>query len=250
MSARIRSALLLVILAAFGVVVVVTVLQLPSPSAPPPPSARLSTTVALHERHVTNTVAGITFDLRGVDTLGEELILFCAAVGAALLLRGQRGEEDPDAALERADALRQTTPESVRLVSALLAGPLLVFGAYIVTHGTLTPGGGFQGGVILAAVALAVYVGGQVLQLPAGRPVELLEIAEALGAAAFALVAVAGLVFSGVALANFIALGTTGQILSGGTILVLQVSVGVEVAAALTLILTELLDQALVRSAG
>jgi multicomponent Na+:H+ antiporter subunit B len=47
---------------------------------------------------------------------------------------------------------------------------------------------------------------------------------------------------------NFVALGITGHLLSGGTILILEVAVGIEVASALTLILAELLDQALLRS--
>ena len=61
------------------------------------------------------------------------------------------------------------------------------------------------------------------------------------------LVAVGGLVFGAAALANFLALGVSGQLLSGGTILVLQVAVGVEVTGAVALILTELLDQSLLR---
>jgi multicomponent Na+:H+ antiporter subunit B len=48
---------------------------------------------------------------------------------------------------------------------------------------------------------------------------------------------------------NFLPLGTQGSLLSGGTIPVLSVAVGVEVAGAITLILSELLDQALLRRA-
>ena len=33
--------------------------------------------------------------------------------------------------------------------------------AYIVTHGALTPGGGFQGGAILMAAITAIFVGGE-----------------------------------------------------------------------------------------
>jgi hypothetical protein len=59
------------------------------------------------ERHVTNVVSAVVFDYRGIDTLGEEFILFSAAMGVALLLRDAREEEQrrPD---DRAygDALR------------------------------------------------------------------------------------------------------------------------------------------------
>jgi multisubunit Na+/H+ antiporter MnhB subunit len=33
----------------------------------------------------------VSYDLRATDTLGEELILFVAALGAAVLLRAGRG---------------------------------------------------------------------------------------------------------------------------------------------------------------
>jgi multicomponent Na+:H+ antiporter subunit B len=52
-------------------------------------------------------------------------------------------------------------------------------------------------------------------------------------------------VFAAAAMANFLPIGTQGSLLSGGTIPVLNVAVGVEVASGVTLILTELLDQAL-----
>jgi multicomponent Na+:H+ antiporter subunit B len=118
---------------------------------------------------------------------------------------------------------------------------------YVVTHGQLTPGGGFQGGVILAGALLLVYAAGQVVALERVRPVALVEVAEATGALAFALVALGGIVFSGALLANFLGLAPMGSLLSGGTIPVLSAATGVEVTGALTLILTEFLDQALLR---
>jgi len=247
-SRRVRATVVGAALVALAVVLVWAVAELPRPDAPPPAVGRLSTSVSVHERHVTDTVAGVTFDLRALDTLGEELILFLAAVGVTVLLRAQRdeGREEEEAGGAEQER-RSEIPGPVRALGAALIGPLLVFGAYIVTHGHLTPGGGFQGGVILAAGLLLAFVAGQVLAPEAVRPVDAVEVLHALGAGAFVLVAIGGLVFSGATLANFIALGTTGQLLSGGTILVLEIAVGVEVAAAVTLILTELLDQAMLR---
>jgi multicomponent Na+:H+ antiporter subunit B len=247
-SRRARLAMVALAGTALAIVLVVAVTDLPRPDAPPPRSAKLSTSVALHERHVTNIVAGITFDLRGLDTLGEELILFAAAVGVSVLLRAQREENTTEDAAGAAEQRRAQVPASARALGAALAGPMIVFGGYIVAHGQLTPGGGFQGGVILAAALLLVYVAGQVLALPTDRPVDLVELTEALAAAAYGLVAVGGLIFASAAVMNFVALGITGHLLSGGTILILEVAVGIEVASALTLILAELLDQALLRS--
>src|ERR1051326_7890723 len=45
------------------------------------------------ERHATDLVSALNFDLRAFDTLGEEFILFASVTGVALLLRHVR---DPD----------------------------------------------------------------------------------------------------------------------------------------------------------
>ena len=37
----------------------------------------------------------------------------------------------------------------ILLAALLMLGPTFLFGIYIVTHGQVSPGGGFQGGVIL-----------------------------------------------------------------------------------------------------
>jgi len=198
-------------------------------------------------RHVTNTVAGVTFDVRGIDTLGEELILFGAAIGSTVLLRAQReegraaGEDEPAAG--EGERAAPSVPAALRLIGALLAGPVVMFGTYVVAHGHLTPGGGFQGGVILAAGLLLVYLACRVLT----RPVTPVEVADAVGAAAFVLVAIGGLIFGVAAMANFLPFGTMGSLLSGGTIPILSVLVGVEVAGAVALIVTEFLDQVLPR---
>ena len=44
---------------------------------------------APHERHVANVVTAINYDYRGLDTLGEEFILFTAVSGVTLLLRAE-----------------------------------------------------------------------------------------------------------------------------------------------------------------
>ncbi|MDP1222791.1 hypothetical protein Q6313_26710, partial [Klebsiella pneumoniae] len=68
------------------------------------PYADLAPKIMLDERHVSNAVTGVTFDLRGFDTLGEEFILFAAALGAAVLLRAQRTEKE----VERVTAYEET----------------------------------------------------------------------------------------------------------------------------------------------
>ena len=245
-----RRVLALLGLALLGVLALTAVAGLPDLGHPRGPYATAAVTASVAERHADNAVTGVTFDVRGFDTLGEELILFCAAIGSTVLLRAQRSEGQSEAAVERHDAARERTPASLRALGAALVGPVLVLGVYVIAHGALTPGGGFQGGIVLAAALLLVYAAGQILALERVRPVALVEVAEAVGAGAFVLVALGGLVFAGSAMENFLPLGTAGELLSAGTIPVLNVAVGVEVAAAVTLILTELLDQALLRHGG
>jgi multicomponent Na+:H+ antiporter subunit B len=245
-SRRARTLLAVAALAGLALVLGVALHGLPGVGDPHGPNARSVPVVLAKERQAANAVNGVTYDLRATDTLGEELILFVAALGAAVLLRAGRGEPDAD------DEEDDTPPTSgaLRVVGAVLVGPVLVLGGYVVTHGHLTPGGGFQGGVILAAALLLVYTAGQLVALERVRPIDLVEAVEATGALAFALVALGGLIFSGALLANFLATGTLGDLLSAGTIPVLSVATGIEVTAALTLILSELLDQTLVGGRG
>ncbi len=234
-------------LAALGALLVWAVGGLPDFGHPRGPYADLAPRIMLDERHVANAVTGVTFDLRGFDTLGEELILFVAALGATVLLRAQRSERASEEAAAAEERRGPGTADALRALGAVLVGPVLLLGIYVVVHGALTPGGGFQGGVLLAGALLLVYAAGQVAAVRRVRPVSLVEVTDAVGAAAYMLVAIAGLVFGVAAMDNVLPLGTTGSLLSGGTVPVLSVAVGVEVTAAVTLILSELVDQMMLR---
>jgi len=247
-SARARLVLGLGSLAGLGALLVWAVAGLPDFGHPRGPYADLAPRIMLDERHVANAVTGITFDLRGFDTLGEELILFVAALGAAVLLRAQRTEGEIEEAAADEERRGPGTADALRALGAVLVGPMLLLGIYIVVHGALTPGGGFQGGVVLAGALLLVYAAGQVAAVERVRPVSLVEITDAVGVAAYMLVALAGLVFGVAVMDNVLPYGTTGSLLSGGTVPVLSVAVGVEVTAGVTLILTEFVDQMLLRS--
>jgi multicomponent Na+:H+ antiporter subunit B len=234
-------------LAALGALLVWAVAGLPDFGHPRGPYATLAPQIMLNERHVANAVTGVNFDLRGFDTLGEELILFVAALGAAVLLRAQRSDRTAEQAAAAEERRGPETADALRALGAVLVGPVLLVGIYVVVHGALTPGGGFQGGVLLAGALLLVYTAGQVAAVQRVRPVTLVEVGDALGAASYALIALAGLVFGVAVMDNVLPTGTTGSLLSGGTVPVLSVAVGVEVTAAVTLILSELVDQMMLR---
>jgi multicomponent Na+:H+ antiporter subunit B len=202
--------------------------------------------VAVAERKATNVVASVTFDYRGVDTLGEEFILFAAVIGVAILLRAQRGETEQPPDEDAADRRAPGTSNAVRVLGLALVGPVVLFGLYVVAHGHLSPGGGFQGGVVLATGALLVYLSGEYVTLRRVSPEVLLDQAEAAGAAGYVAVGLLGVAAGATFLANVLPLGQPGMLLSAGTIPVINLAVGLEVAGGFVLLLSEFLEQTLV----
>ena len=213
--------------------------------------------VTVAQRHATDVITAINFDYRGLDTMGEEFILFAASTGVVVLLREQRDERRESAAesdAEDAAAEGHTTPAptspALIAVGRLLVGPILVLGVYIASHGQLTPGGGFQGGVVLATAVIVVFVAAGRAGMTPIRPSGAAGVLESVGAGGYVAVGLAGLVSGARFLANFLPLGTTGSLLSSGTIVSLSALVGLEVAGAITLIVSEFVDQRLLTGAA
>ena len=121
----------------------------------------------------------------------------------------------------------------------------MLIGLDVVAHGHLTPGGGFQGGVIIGTGLHLLYVAGRYAALRRVAKVRLFELGEALGAAGFAVLGVAGVATGGAFLANLVATGHLGALFSGGTVPILNGLVGIEVASATMVLLSKFLDQAL-----
>jgi multicomponent Na+:H+ antiporter subunit B len=208
--------------------------------------------VATYERHVTDIVTAVNFDYRGFDTLGEETILFVSVVGAVVLLRRQKKEQeekgDGGASKGQDPGEQRAAPEpseAVRAFTVGLIGPTVCFGLYIAAHGQLTPGGGFQGGVILATAPLLVYLGGDFKTFKKITSHTLVEVSEAVGLAAYLAVGFAGMILGGQYLRNVIPLGTTGYITSGGTIQAVSLATALEVTGGFVLLLYAFLEQTL-----
>lgn len=201
-------------------------------------------------RHATDIVTALNFDIRAFDTLGEEFILFASVAGVALLLRLMRDEEDRPRASSVEEHTFAEASDALR-VSALILVPLLVtLGGYVVLHGVLTPGGGFQGGIVLAAAPVAVLLAGRYLAVRRAAPNWLLEAIDSAGAIAYGLIGLGGLIFASVFFKNFLPLGTPGKLLSAGTMPLNSIAVGLEVSGAFVLTWTEFLDQDLIVKSG
>jgi multicomponent Na+:H+ antiporter subunit B len=245
MSRRGRLVLFAVAGPGFAAVLVIGLLGLPDFGKFHGVYALVVTGVALTERHATDLVTALNFDLRAFDTLGEEFILFASVTGVVLLLRHMR-EEDEEPSSELGNHSFSGATDALRLLSVLLASALVALGCYVIVHGALTPGGGFQGGIVLAAGPVGVLLAGRYLAFKFLAPDWALEAMDALGAAGYALFGLGGLIFASVYLKNFMPLGIPGHLLSAGFIPLNSVAVGLEVTGAFLLIWTEFLDQALI----
>lgn len=189
--------------------------------------------LAVFERHATDSVNAINYDYRGFDTLGEEFILFTAVLGVMLLLR-----REDDGPASRGGKVREPMPLSTTVQAISLPAIFLtvIFGFYIGLHGQLTPGGGFQAGVILATAPLLIYLAqntGAFIRITSHSAIELIEGA---GAASYVLIGVAPLMAGVPLLTNILPLGKTGDVFSAGSIALISTCVGVEVTAAFLLV--------------
>lgn len=202
------------------------------------------------ERHATDLVTALNFDFRAFDTLGEEFILFASVLGVVLILRELRGEHARPRQHEAEEHTFAGASEALRVLSLVMIPAILAIGVYIVVHGQLTPGGGFQGGVILAAGPLAVFLAGRYLRMKIVAPQKLVEAGEAMGALGYSLIGLSGLVLAGVFFKDFLPLGAPGHLLSGGQMDLASAAVGLEVSGAFLVAFSEFLDQALVVSGG
>ena len=106
----------------------------------------------------------------------------------------------------------------------------LVFGFYIILFGTVSPGGGFQGGVMVAAAAVLLYLGYGYKTAKQAINTEALRISEALGASIYAILGFLG-VFVGASFCRniFFDNGNVGDLISAGNITFMGFSVGFKV---------------------
>jgi multicomponent Na+:H+ antiporter subunit B len=198
-------------------------------------------------RDTANVVSAVNFDQRAFDTLGEEFVLFGAAVAAVLLLRRFHDEEQDAHDLGYGP---QDVWSAARLVGFALLAPTVLVGLYVVAHGAVSPGGGFQGGAVLATGLHLAYLAGDYRILRRLRPLAVFDVAEAIGAAGFVLIGISAPFVGDPFLTNWLPTGTLGDLASAGTVELFNVAVGMEVASALILLLAKFLDQALVVRGG
>jgi multicomponent Na+:H+ antiporter subunit B len=190
--------------------------------------------IATPERHMTNVINALTYDYRGFDTMGEEYILFGAVMGVVLLLRSGEREGEPE------DTVGS---DLVRTGGVLAVGAVVLVGLWLVSFGFVTPGGGFQGGVAIAAGALMLFIAAGQRSWSRVATESVLDPLEGLGAGGYVVVGLAALVSGLPFLTNFFGGGHPGTIWSGGSAALVNWAAGIEVAAAQLVLYTEFLEQ-------
>jgi multicomponent Na+:H+ antiporter subunit B len=175
-----------------------------------------------------NIVTSVVANYRSLDTLGEVTVLFLAATGLGAIL--YRKEEDRVIAQDNGSLILTS---GVKLLFPLL----LLLGAYIFIHGHLTPGGGFQGGAVIATAFLLMFLANSTFKLNRSK----LKIVEGLAGLTFVGLGLYGLAVEGSFLTNFIDTGLVGTLFSGGIIPVIYIAIGLKVGTELSGIINDLI---------
>jgi len=127
---------------------------------------------------VPNLVTAVLADYRGYDTMFETIVIFTAGIACIFLLRRFRTETsatrlyrhiptgitlridkdgkfpEDSTAFERIDSVWVPHDMIVKTTSRLIVPFIQIFALYVIAHGHHSPGGGFQGGVILGAAMI------------------------------------------------------------------------------------------------
>jgi len=107
-------------------------------------------TQTLHDTNVPNIVTSVLADYRGFDTMFETAVIFTAGLAVIAILR--RYKQDDRCELPEPYVISAGYPDTImRFVARQLVPFIQLFALYVVAHGHHSPGGGFQGGVILGA---------------------------------------------------------------------------------------------------
>lgn len=177
-----------------------------------------------------NIVTAIIVTYRGLDTLGEVTVLFLAAsiVGLVLALGGRSAQTG-----------RAVVPvgELLTTGSRYLAPLVMLLGVYVFVNGHLTPGGGFQGGAILASGVLLMLLADPLKRFSHA----LIATIESSAGVMYILIGLFGLVLAGGFLDNrFLPTGELGALFSAGAIPLIYSLIGLKVGAEFASILASL----------
>ncbi len=167
-----------------------------------------------------NAVTSVVVTYRGLDTLGEVTVLFLATAGVGFFLKRKNSIKSK----------RRHGSEILKSGADLLAPLIILFGIYIFTHGHLTPGGGFPGGVVLASAFLLLLMAQEHFTFSHS----VIQFTESLSGIAYVFIGLAGLLLLG--LNHFLDprwlnLGQWGKLFSAGAVPLIYSFIGLKVGS-------------------
>ncbi len=177
-----------------------------------------------------NLVASVIVTYRGLDTLGEVTILFLAASIIGFFLKARRDNQ-------RAPKQVRKTSEILETAAKVITPVIFLFGIYVFINGHLTPGGGFQGGAIIASGLVLMLLANPVKKINHN----IIRVIESISGFSFILLGIFGLLLAGGFLDNaFLPLGDFGTLLSAGAVPLIYIFIGLKVGAELSGIVSNL----------
>ncbi len=106
----------------------------------------------------------------------------------------------------------------------------LVYMFYVILHGHLSPGGGFQGGVLAVAVVVLIYMGYGYENTSKALSLGFMHKTEGFASLMYVLIAMLGVIIAGNFCQNvFFEVGNIGDLISSGTIFWMNMAVGIKV---------------------
>ncbi len=179
---------------------------------------------------VANAVTTVVVYFRGFDTLGEIAVLFIASIGIGLMLHSNNECN-----------VKAPSNFMLKTASKLLFPIILLFGIYVMVYGHLSPGGGFQGGVIIASGVLLLLISDKSFEVPHSFIVML----ETFAGVSYVLIGLIGLFVLDKFLGNFLPnnISNMGMLLSGGVIPIIYIIVGIKVGSEMSMIVQNLIKR-------
>lgn len=134
--------------------------------------------------------------------------------------------------------------DSIVTSCANIALPItLMLGLYVILHGHLSPGGGFQGGVLVAGSIAILYIAYGTDGIKKSLNIERIKRSEDVGALGFVFLATLGVIYGYSFFQNVIhKQGSLGQLYSSGTVFWMNFAVGYKVLAGIGFLIIVMLS--------
>lgn len=186
-----------------------------------------------------SAITAMILDFRGYDTLYETTVIFLAMIAAlSVLVRKKAPEESLMFGKVHEPWLGLTRYNVVGTVIKKMVPFMVMYGLYVIFHGEVSPGGGFQGGVILGA-SFVLYA--LVFSYPEGKKKmteDTLRVLNGLGPFLYAFTGLIGIITGYTFLANkvikTIPHGIEGTLFSSLPLLLIEIGIGIGIGSIIT----------------